>query len=68
MSQAIGGLPEDLAEVVRLRLFDERTVPEIAKLLDVGESAVKDRFRKGAMSYRKRLSSLLSPESPGSDD
>jgi RNA polymerase sigma-70 factor (ECF subfamily) len=65
MAAALAGLDDEVREVVRLRLFDERTVPEIAALLQLGESAVRHRFRRGAETYRLRLKALL--DSSGSD-
>lgn len=59
MRTALGGLAEDVRDVVRLRLFEERSVDEVAAELDLGVSAVKHRFRKGAGEYQARLERLL---------
>lgn len=55
MRAALAGLPEGLREVVRLRLFEELSTEETARRLDLGLSAVKHRFRKGAALYRELL-------------
>jgi RNA polymerase sigma-70 factor (ECF subfamily) len=65
MAAALAELPDEVRDVVRMRLFDELTVPEIAVALGLGESAVRHRFRRGAESYRVRLKGLL--ESSGLD-
>lgn len=58
MSQALESLPDDLQQVVRLRLFDDLQIAEIAVRLGLGESAVRHRFRRGAELYRLRLRTL----------
>jgi len=55
MRAALGSLPEDLREVVRLRLFEELTSAEVAERLGLGLSAVKHRFLKGAEIYQRCL-------------
>lgn len=59
MQTALESLPEDVRDVVRLRLFDELTIEEIAARLQLGESAVRHRFRRGAEVYRDRLRDLI---------
>lgn len=59
MQGALESLPDQLREVVRLRLFDELTIEEIAARLQLGESAVRHRFRRGAETYRDRLRALI---------
>ena len=56
---ALDSLPDELRDVVRMRLFEEATVEEVAGALDLGESAVKHRFRKGARLYQGTLNRLL---------
>ena len=56
---ALQQLPDDLRDVVRLRLFDQLTLEDIAERLGIGESAVRHRFRKGAEEYERRLRALL---------
>ena len=55
MRAALESLPDELVEVVRLRLFEEVPVLEVAERLGLGESAVKHRFRKGAALYAQSL-------------
>ena len=64
--EALQGLPEELREVVRLRLFEGVPPPDIARELGIGLAAVKHRLRKGSETFRARLSKLASsrPESP----
>jgi RNA polymerase sigma-70 factor (ECF subfamily) len=63
MERSLEALPEDVREVVRLRLFEDLQIDEIAGRLGLGESAVRHRFRKGAELYRDRLRALLDPSS-----
>lgn len=55
MGAALQAVPVDMREVLRLRLFEGMTIPEIATRLGIGESAAKHRYRKGAELYRDRL-------------
>jgi len=57
--EALTQLPDELRDVVRLRLFDQLPLEEIAMRLSIGESAVRHRFRKGAELYERRLRALL---------
>ncbi len=65
MAKALDSLPDEVREVVRMRLFDELPIAEIAERLALGESAVRHRFRRGAEEYRKRLHALLRSSSTG---
>lgn len=67
ITQALETLPDDLREVVRLRLFDELLIEEIASRLMLGESAVRHRFRRGAELYRASLRELLKSSTWGQD-
>lgn len=55
MKAALASLPEDVREIVRLRLLEQLTIDAIADRLGLGESAVRHRFRKGAELYQRRL-------------
>ena len=57
MRTALELLPEELREVVRMRLFEEYGLDQIAAELGIGHSGVKHRLRKGAALYRERLAS-----------
>lgn len=59
MRQALAALPDELREVLHLRLFEELTVPEVAARLALGESAVKHRFRRAAALYEGHLRARL---------
>lgn len=63
MATALASLPDDVREVVELRLFHELSIAEIAARLAIGESAVRHRFRKGAEAYALRLKALQSASS-----
>jgi RNA polymerase sigma factor (sigma-70 family) len=63
MRAALAGLPDDVREVVRLRLFEQLRVEEIAQRLDLGVSAVRHRFRKGAELYQQILVAELGTRS-----
>ena len=63
MRAAIEALPDELREVVRLRLFEQRTIEQIAAQLSLGEAAVRHRFRKGAEAYQRRLTAALASRS-----
>lgn len=60
----LSGLPADLADIVRLRLVDQLTIPEIAEHLHITQAAVRHRFRKGAELLRFRLIGALGSRSP----
>ncbi|MEM7307650.1 MAG: sigma-70 family RNA polymerase sigma factor [Planctomycetota bacterium] len=59
MRAALGELTPDVREVVRLRLFEELPVEEVAERLSLGSSAVKHRFRRGVHRYQALLSARL---------
>jgi RNA polymerase sigma-70 factor (ECF subfamily) len=60
MQAAMNELPEDVRDVIRLRLVEQLTLETIAQVLGLGVAAVRHRFRKGAELYRTRLRSSLS--------
>jgi RNA polymerase sigma-70 factor (ECF subfamily) len=55
MRRALESLPDDVREVVRLRLIEELATQEVADRLGLGLSATKHRFLRGAKLYRDRL-------------
>lgn len=55
MLKVLESLPDEVREVVRLRLIEDLPIGEIATQLSLGESAVRHRFRKGAEIYHLRL-------------
>lgn len=59
MQAALASLPDDVREVVRLRLFEELSTQEVADRLGLGLSATKHRFLRGAQLYREQLAGVL---------
>lgn len=59
MYEVLTQLPEDVSEVVRLRLLEEVPVREVADLLGLGESAVKHRLRRGAAMFHAGVRARL---------
>jgi len=59
MREALASLPDDLRDVVRLRLMEQRPLDEIAALLGIGAAAAAHRFRKGLEIYARRLEAVL---------
>ncbi|HWL95338.1 MAG TPA: sigma-70 family RNA polymerase sigma factor [Phycisphaerae bacterium] len=64
MQAALAALPEELSEVVRLRLFEQITLQEIAERLGAGMSVVRRRFGSGLEIYEKALRQALVSRSP----
>jgi len=52
---ALEALPEDWRAVLRLRLFEDLQLAEIATQLGLGIEGVRYRFRHGAEAYRREL-------------
>ncbi|MCA8951604.1 MAG: RNA polymerase sigma factor [Planctomycetes bacterium] len=55
MARALDCLPDEWREVVRLRLFEELELHEIATALGLGVEGVRYRFRHGADAYQRAL-------------
>ncbi len=65
MREALAKLPEEQAQIVRLHLFEERPMPEIAEELAIGLAAAWYRFRQGSVAYARVLArdtSMAPPE------
>jgi RNA polymerase sigma-70 factor, ECF subfamily len=60
MRAALAQLPDEVRDVVRLRLFEQWDTTRIAAELGIGAAAVLHRFRRGAELYRARLTAMLS--------
>lgn len=56
---ALASLPDDVRDVVRLRLIEQLSIGEIADQLGIGASAVRHRFRRGAEQFAARLRESL---------
>lgn len=63
MRTALDGLPEESRDIVRMRLFEQCALEEIAARLEMGTSAVRHRFRKGSELYLRRLRAALGSQS-----
>lgn len=63
MERVLATLDSDLRSVVRMRLFEEMSMREVAAQLDIPLSTAKERLLRGVTRYRHRLRQLL-----GSDD
>lgn len=67
MQQALDRLSPELRAVVRLRLFEELPMREVATTLDIPLSTAKERFVRGLQTYEQRLQRLLHSQSHGDD-
>jgi RNA polymerase sigma-70 factor (ECF subfamily) len=63
MHAALEALPDEQREIVRLRLFEQLTLDEIAARLDLTLAAVRYRFRRGAEAYQRLLRAQFSSRS-----
>lgn len=59
MLEALESVPVECRDVVRLRLFHQMPLAQIAEELRLGIGAVRCRFREGASIYRERLRAAL---------
>jgi RNA polymerase sigma factor (sigma-70 family) len=59
MTEALATLDDDLQAVVRLRLFEEVPMREVAAQLGLPLSTAKARLLRGVETYRRRLRLLL---------
>jgi RNA polymerase sigma-70 factor (ECF subfamily) len=59
MSEALATLDDDLQAVVRLRLFEEVPMRDVAAQLGLPLSTAKARLLRGVEAYRRRLRQLL---------
>ncbi|MCB9883234.1 MAG: sigma-70 family RNA polymerase sigma factor [Planctomycetes bacterium] len=55
MRASLENVPSDWRDVVRLRLFEGKSVTQVASELGIGDSAAKHRYRKGIDCYRRAL-------------
>lgn len=56
---AVDALPDDLREAIVLRYFDEMSVPDIAKALEVPEGTVYWRLHEGRKRIRETVAKVL---------
>jgi len=59
LEQALNSLQEDLRSIVKLRLFEEVPLREVAAQLDLPLSTTKERLLRGVTRYRHALRQLL---------
>lgn len=62
MQTALNSLPDNVREVVRLRLFEQLSVQDVAERLELTPSGVRHRFRDGSALYQSRLTSALATQ------
>ncbi len=65
---ALAELPDELREIVRLRLIEQLPIDTIAARLRLGPSAVRHRFRRGAEIYASRLRDMLASRTVSTAD
>ena len=63
MREALGSLPSELGAVVRLRLFEELPLREVAEQLGISLSTARRRLFLGAERYREKLEQELASRS-----
>jgi RNA polymerase sigma factor (sigma-70 family) len=59
MREALEALPDDVRDVVRMRLFEQLSIGDIAAQLGIGSSAAEHRFYKGAALYQRLIRSAM---------
>ncbi len=59
MIRALESLEEDVREIVRLRLFEEREMKDVAMQLGINLATCKSRFRRGAEVYQRLVRNAL---------
>lgn len=64
VAEAIGSLPEDQLEVVRLSYFDGLSHAEIARVIGIPLGTVKGRMRLALERLRPLVAKLETPDSP----
>lgn len=64
MREALAALPDDVRDIVRLRVFEQMELAQIAERTGLHLSSVFRRFRKGLTAYHAHLRTALA-SSPG---
>ena len=59
MTVAIPELPDGQAAIIRMHLFEEREMAEVAEQLEIGLSAAWYRFRQGSEAYARLLAKVM---------
>jgi RNA polymerase sigma factor (sigma-70 family) len=60
MHSSLAALPEEVREIVRLRLFEQRTLDQISEILAINVPTVRYRFARGLEQYRTKLREYFS--------
>lgn len=63
--QAINRLPATYARILELRFGDELTVPEIARVLQLSESAAESRLSRARQAFREEWARTDAPAASG---
>jgi RNA polymerase sigma-70 factor (ECF subfamily) len=63
MNSALQSLPDELRDVVRMRLIEQRTLEHVATELKIGVAAARHRLRKGSEMYRLRVIAAMASQS-----
>jgi RNA polymerase sigma-70 factor (ECF subfamily) len=66
VQEALATLPAEDRLIVLLRDFEELSTPEVAKIMDLGESAVKMRLHRARLKLRRVLEPGAAPATPAS--
>jgi RNA polymerase sigma-70 factor (ECF subfamily) len=66
--RAINRLPASYARILELRYGDELTVPEIARALQLSESAAESRLTRARQAFREEWSGAGNDEAAGSGE
>ncbi|MBK8980039.1 MAG: sigma-70 family RNA polymerase sigma factor [Planctomycetes bacterium] len=59
LQQALAAVPEDCRDVVRLRLFEELSINDVATQLGIARATAYDRLLRGAQRYQQELERRL---------
>lgn len=59
MRRALDELPDEVRDPIRLRVFEQESMPRIAERLNLPLSTVQHRIRRGALMYQSLLRSIL---------
>ena len=67
MEAALDSLEPELRDIVRLRLFEEAPMREVAEQLGLPLSTAKERLLRGVQKYRVRLRQILGSDGSSSE-
>lgn len=58
IEKLLNGLPDEQSETIRLRIFDNLSFVEIAKILEIPVTTIKSRFKYGIDRLKTRIATL----------